>query len=78
MRFHGLAQAKEKPNVVCMSHPLSRLATRVAYASTQLPRMAWYAGHLYVMRRLAEQVRQQEGGERARRSRDPIHASSSA
>jgi ubiquinone/menaquinone biosynthesis C-methylase UbiE len=23
--------------------------------------MAWYAGHLYVMRRLAEQVRQQEG-----------------
>jgi ubiquinone/menaquinone biosynthesis C-methylase UbiE len=45
-----------------MSHPLSRLATRVAYASTQLPRMAWYAGHLYVMRRLAEQVRWQEGG----------------
>jgi ubiquinone/menaquinone biosynthesis C-methylase UbiE len=44
-----------------MSHPLSRLATRVAYASRQLPRMAWYAGHLYVMRRLAEQVRQQEG-----------------
>jgi ubiquinone/menaquinone biosynthesis C-methylase UbiE len=42
-----------------MSHPLSRLATRVAYASRQLPRMAWYAGHLYVMRRLAEQVRQQ-------------------
>jgi ubiquinone/menaquinone biosynthesis C-methylase UbiE len=48
-----------------MSHPLSRLATRVAYASSQLPRRAWYAGHLYVMRRLAEQVRQQEG-ERAR------------
>ena len=44
-----------------MSHPLSRLATRVAYASGQLPRMAWYAGHLYVMRRLAEQVRRQEG-----------------
>ena len=48
-----------------MSHPLSRLATRVAYASRQLPRMAWYSGHLYVMRRLAEQVRRQEG-ERAR------------
>ena len=48
-----------------MSHPLSRLATRVAYASTQLPRMAWYSGHLYVMRRLAEQVRRQEDGERA-------------
>src|SRR5688572_15032738 len=44
-----------------MNHPLSRLTTRIAYASTQLPRMAWYAGHLYVMRRLAEQVRRQEG-----------------
>ena len=43
-----------------MSHPLSRLATRFAYASRQLPRIAWYAGHLYVLRRLAEQVRQQE------------------
>jgi ubiquinone/menaquinone biosynthesis C-methylase UbiE len=44
-----------------MSHPLSHLATRVAYASRQLPRMAWYAGHLYVMRRMAERQRQQEG-----------------
>jgi ubiquinone/menaquinone biosynthesis C-methylase UbiE len=52
-----------------MSHPLSRLATRVAYASRQLPRMAWYAGHLYVMRRLAEQVRQQEGDSGPQRSR---------
>ena len=43
-----------------MSHPLSRLARRVAYASTQLPRMAWYAGHLYMMRRLAEQARQED------------------
>ena len=44
-----------------MNHPLSRLATRAAYASRQLPRMAWYAGHVYVMRRLEEQVRRQEG-----------------
>jgi ubiquinone/menaquinone biosynthesis C-methylase UbiE len=43
-----------------MSNPLSRLVTRVAYVSTQLPRMAWYAGHLYVMRQFAEQVRQQK------------------
>jgi ubiquinone/menaquinone biosynthesis C-methylase UbiE len=43
-----------------MTHPLSRLATRVAYASTQLPRMAWYSGHLYLMRRLAEQARRQQ------------------
>jgi ubiquinone/menaquinone biosynthesis C-methylase UbiE len=44
-----------------MSDPLSRLATRVAYATRQLPRLAWYAGHLYVMRLLAEQVRQRDG-----------------
>jgi ubiquinone/menaquinone biosynthesis C-methylase UbiE len=37
-----------------MGDPLSRLATRIAYAARQLPRMVWYAGHLYVMRRLAE------------------------
>jgi ubiquinone/menaquinone biosynthesis C-methylase UbiE len=52
---------QETPNVTGMSHPISRLATRVAYASSQLPRMAWYAGHLYLMRRLAERVRQQDG-----------------
>ncbi len=45
-----------------MSHPLTRLATRVAYASSQVPRRAWYAGHLYVMRRLAEELQRQEGG----------------
>jgi ubiquinone/menaquinone biosynthesis C-methylase UbiE len=44
-----------------MNDPLSRLATRVAYASSQLPRMAWYAGHLYLMRRVAEQVRKRDG-----------------
>jgi ubiquinone/menaquinone biosynthesis C-methylase UbiE len=61
LHIRGLAPGKENSDVARMSHPLSRLATRVAYASRQLPRMAWYAGHLYVMRRLAEQVRQQEG-----------------
>jgi ubiquinone/menaquinone biosynthesis C-methylase UbiE len=46
--------------------PLSRLAIRVAYISTQLPRVAWYAGHQYALRRLAERMRQREGesGER--------------
>src|SRR5215218_2385431 len=44
-----------------MSQSLSRLATRVSYASTQLPRMGWYAGHFYLLRRLAAQVRKQEG-----------------
>ena len=55
-----------------MNRPLSRLVTRVAYASRQLPRMAWYAGHLYVMRRLAEQARQQKTeGARPKRQSDP-------
>jgi ubiquinone/menaquinone biosynthesis C-methylase UbiE len=45
-----------------MSHPVSRLAARVAYASRQLPRLAWYVGHLHIMRRFAEQLRQHEGG----------------
>jgi hypothetical protein len=34
--------------------------------------MAWYAGHVYVMNRLAEQVRQQEG-ESARKPRSDPH-----
>jgi len=59
--LHIVAPIKAKPNVMGMNHPLLRLATRVAYASRQPPRMAWYAGHLYVMRQLAQQVRQHEG-----------------
>ena len=43
-----------------MSHPVSQLATRIAYLLRQLPRMAWYAGHLYVMRRLADELRRRE------------------
>jgi ubiquinone/menaquinone biosynthesis C-methylase UbiE len=55
-----------------MNGPLSRFATRVAYASRQLPRMAWYAGHVYVMRWLEQQVRQQEGeNPRSTRRSDP-------
>ena len=47
-----------------MNRPLTRLVTRVAYASTQLPRMAWYAGHFDLLRRLAEhQARQTESGD---------------
>lgn len=49
--------------------PLSRLATRVAYISMQLPRMAWYAGHQYALRRLADRMRQQKGESAQRRPR---------
>jgi len=55
-----------------MSDPLSRMAIRVGYATRQLPRMAWYAGHLYLMRLLAEQLRQREGeSARPRTGSDP-------
>jgi ubiquinone/menaquinone biosynthesis C-methylase UbiE len=41
-----------------MSHPLSSLATRVAYGVSQLPRVAWYVGHSLAVRRLSEAARQ--------------------
>ena len=67
----GLAHAKEEPNLAHMS-PLSRLATRVAYISMQLPRMAWYAGHHYVVGRLADRIRQREDESARRKPRsDP-------
>ena len=46
-----------------MSSPLARLATRVAYGATQLPRMAFYAGHAYALQRLAAEARRREGEE---------------
>jgi hypothetical protein len=59
-----------------MTDRLSRLATRIAYATRQLPRIAWYTGHLYLMRLLAEQLR---GKVKAPgRGRDPIHTSTDA
>ena len=44
-----------------MSNPLSRLATRVAYGASQLPRIAWYVGHSLALRRLSEEVRRRDG-----------------
>jgi hypothetical protein len=45
-----------------MSNPLSRIATRVAYGASQLPRVAWYIGHSLAMRRLAEAARRRDIG----------------
>ncbi len=44
-----------------MADPASRLATRVAYGASQLPRVAWYVGHALVMRRLSEEARRRAG-----------------
>jgi ubiquinone/menaquinone biosynthesis C-methylase UbiE len=52
-----------------MADPLSRLATRVAYGATQLPRLAWYVGHNAVMRRLSEAARRRAGES----TRPPAH-----
>jgi ubiquinone/menaquinone biosynthesis C-methylase UbiE len=41
--------------------PFSRLATRVAYGASQLPRFAWYVGHHAVMRRLSQEARRRAG-----------------
>ncbi|MBV8747267.1 MAG: class I SAM-dependent methyltransferase, partial [Xanthobacteraceae bacterium] len=41
-----------------MDTPLSRLSLRLAYAANQLPRLAWYAGHDAVFRRLATRARE--------------------
>jgi len=57
-----------------MSDPLSLIATRVAYAATQLPRLAWYAGHGYVMRRLAAQARRDEALRRHGAAAPPTNA----
>src|SRR5262249_48955951 len=49
-----------------MASPISRLATRIAYGATQLPRVAWYVGHGEIMRRLSDQARQRSESVRAK------------
>src|SRR3954447_22679808 len=52
---------------------VSRLATRVAYGASQLPRLAWYLGHNVAMNRLADLARYQEGESPPRpRARKPV------
>jgi len=52
-----------------MSSPLSRLVTRAAYGATQLPRVAWYVGHGFAMRYLADEARKREGEDARPRAR---------
>jgi ubiquinone/menaquinone biosynthesis C-methylase UbiE len=53
-----------------MDTPLSRLSLRLAYAANQLPRLAWYAGHDVMFRRLARRAR-----ETGRSRRPPVQSS---
>jgi ubiquinone/menaquinone biosynthesis C-methylase UbiE len=54
-----------------MANPVSRIATRLAYGASQLPRIAWYMGHGIIMRQLSEMAGRRAGGnERPRASTD--------
>jgi len=55
-----------------MSTPLARLGTRVAYAATQLPRLAWYVGHSYLTQRLAQAARGQDAAAPPQRRARPF------
>jgi ubiquinone/menaquinone biosynthesis C-methylase UbiE len=44
-----------------MSDPISRVATRLAYGASQLPRIAWYVGHSLAVRRLSEAAQRRDG-----------------
>jgi ubiquinone/menaquinone biosynthesis C-methylase UbiE len=41
--------------------PVSLFGARLAYAANQLPRLAWYAGHEVVLRRLVAEARRRAG-----------------
>src|SRR5262245_51192500 len=55
--------------VSSMNHPVELLATRVAYGASQLPRVAWYLGHGFAMRRISAEVRRREGESKRPRAR---------
>ena len=57
-----------------MNDRFSRLGTRLAYAANQLPRLAWYAGHEAVLRRLAARTRSPPSGG----ARPPVQSSAPA
>jgi ubiquinone/menaquinone biosynthesis C-methylase UbiE len=50
------------------SFPVSRFVTRMAYALSQLPRVAWYVGHGLAVRRLSEAARERAGPKTRRRA----------
>ena len=43
-----------------MSDPISRVATRLAYGASQLPRIAWYIGHSLAVRRLSKAAQRRD------------------
>jgi ubiquinone/menaquinone biosynthesis C-methylase UbiE len=52
-----------------MQSKLSPAASRSAYFARQIPRLLWYVGHGYVMSRLAEDARRQNGNSKRPQNR---------
>ncbi len=44
-----------------MTTPLERLATRIGYGASQLPRVGWYVAHGFAMRALQSEARRRDG-----------------
>jgi ubiquinone/menaquinone biosynthesis C-methylase UbiE len=51
-----------------MPFRLSRAATQAAYGISQLPRVAWYIGHSFLLRELADATREREDPKAKRRA----------
>ena len=51
-----------------MPFRLSRAATQAAYGISQLPRLAWYIGHSFLLRELADATREREEPKAKRRA----------
>ena len=51
-----------------MALRLSRAATQAAYGISQLPRVAWYIGHSFLLRELADATREREEPKARRRA----------
>jgi ubiquinone/menaquinone biosynthesis C-methylase UbiE len=56
-----------------MSNPLSRIAVRIAYGASQLPRVAWYVGHGLAVRRLSEAAQRQDSPGAKPRAHTDVH-----
>src|SRR5215472_8286687 len=74
-RFTGPFATKRIPETKYMSSSISTVVTRFTYGISQLPRVAWYLGHGFLLRRLSEAARRREGSRSRARPRPHTDAS---
>ena len=60
-------QTRKPKESTLVPSQLVRVATEVAYAARQLPRVAWYLGHSLLLRELSQAVREREAPDTPRR-----------